>query len=38
MVCGDTEVAAADLRITLDQLKAEANGGRTGFQNQFQVE
>ena len=38
MVCGDTEVVAADIRITLNQLKAEANGGRTGFQNQFQVD
>ena len=38
MVCGDTEVAATDLRITLDQLKAEAEGGRIGFERQFQVE
>ena len=38
MVCGDTEVAATDLRITLNQLKAEAGGDRTGFQKQFQVQ
>ena len=38
MVCGETEMAAADHRVTLDQLKAEANGGRTGFQKQLQVD
>ena len=37
MVCEDTEVVAANLRITLNQLKTETEVGRTGFQKQFQV-
>ena len=38
MVCEDTEVVAANLRITLNQLKAETEEGRTGFEKQFQVD
>ena len=38
VVCGDTEMAAANLRITFNQLNAVAEGGGTDFQKQFQVQ
>ena len=37
VVCGETEVAAADLRITTKNLKKTADHGMTGFQKQLQV-
>ena len=37
MVCGETEVAAANLRITLKNLKKKGGDGLTGFQRQMQV-
>ena len=38
VVCGDTEMAAANLRTTFNRLNAVAEGGRTDFQKQFQVQ
>ena len=37
MVCGETEVAAANLRITHKNLKKKGGDGLTGFQRQMQV-
>ena len=40
VVCGETEVTAADLRIVMNQLKRQAVGETTditGYQKQFQV-
>ena len=37
VVCGETEVAAANLRITLKHLKKKGGDGLTGFQRQMQV-
>ena len=37
MVCGETEVAAANLRITLKNLKKKGGDDLTGFQRQMQV-
>ena len=40
VMCGETEVAAANFRITMTQLRkqvAEDPHGITGFQKQFQV-
>ena len=37
VVCGETEVAAANLRITLKNLKKKGGDGLTGFQRQMQV-
>ena len=37
VVCGETEMAAADLRIKMNQLKRQMADGTTGYQKQFQV-
>ena len=37
VVCGETEVAAANLRIALKNLKKKGPDGLTGFQRQMQV-
>ena len=37
VVCGNTEVAAANLRITTSKLEKTDNDGVTGFQKHFQV-
>ena len=40
VMCGETEVAAANFRITMTQLRKQVAGdphGITGFQKQFQV-
>ena len=38
VVCGETEMAAADLRIKMNQLKRQKMAdGTTGYQKQFQV-
>ena len=37
MVCGETEVAAANLRITINNLEKMMDGGTTGFQKQLKV-
>ena len=37
VVCGETEVAAANLRIDLKNLKKKGPDGLTGFQTQMQV-
>ena len=40
VVCGETEVAAADLRVKMNRLRRPAPGDPsrlTGFQTQFQV-
>ena len=37
VVCGETEVTAANLRIVLSQLNRETEDGTTGYQTQFQV-
>ena len=38
VVCGETEIAAADVRIVMSQMKRQVAGDNiTGFQKQFQV-
>ena len=37
VVCGETEVEAANLRIKANQLQKETADGITGFQKHFQV-
>lgn len=39
LTCGDTEVAAADIRIAIGKLnrQAEESSEMTGFQKQFEV-
>ena len=37
MVCGETEVAAANLRITINNLEKMTEDGTTGFQKQLKV-
>jgi len=39
ITCGDTEVAAANLRIVIGKLSrpVEVGSATTGFQNQFEV-
>ena len=37
MVCGETEVAVANLRITVKNLKKVGDDGMTGFQRQMKV-
>ena len=37
VVCGETEIAAANLRIAVNNLKKMTNEGMTGFQKQLQV-
>ena len=37
VVCGETEMAAADLRIRMSKLKRQMADGTTGYQKQFQV-
>ena len=37
MVCGETEVASANLRITINNLEKMMDGGTTGFQKQLKV-
>ena len=38
ITCGDTEVAAGDLRIVVNKLNKHVKGkGITGYQNQFEV-
>ena len=37
MVCGETEAAVANLRITVKTLQKEGNDGLTGFQQQMKV-
>ena len=38
MLCGETDIAAADIRITMNQMKKYATGKAvTGFEKQFQV-
>ena len=37
MVCGETEVAAANLRITINNLEKMMEDGTTGFQKQLKV-
>ena len=37
VVCGETEIAAANLRITINNLKKMTDEGVTGFQKQLQV-
>ena len=37
MVCGETEVAAANLRLTINNLEKMMDGGTTGFQKQLKV-
>ena len=38
VVCGETEIAAADVRIVMSQMKRRVAGDNiTGFQKQFQV-
>ena len=39
IVCGDTEISAANLRITIGRLGREVSSeGLTGFKNQFEVQ
>ena len=37
MVCGETEVAVANLRISVKNLQKEGDDGMTGFQQQMKV-
>ena len=37
MVCGETEAAAANLRITINNLEKMTEDGTTGFQKQLKV-
>ena len=37
VVCGETEVAAANLRIAVNNLKKMGEDGMTGFQKQMRV-
>ena len=37
ITCGESEIAAANIRITINRLTAFRFGGMTGFQQQFQV-
>ena len=37
MVCGETEVAAANFRIAVNNLKKKGEDGMTGFQRQMKV-
>ena len=38
ITCGETEMAATDLRIRINKLyRSTGPGGMTGFQQQFQV-
>ena len=37
VVCGETEVAVANLRITVKNLQKEGDDGMTGFQQQMKV-
>ena len=37
ITCGESEIAAANIRITINRLTAFGVGGMTGFQQQFQV-
>ena len=37
-MCGETDIAAADIRISINQMKKYATGKAvTGFEKQFQV-
>ena len=36
-MCGETEIAAANLRIAINNLKKMTDEGMTGFQKQLQV-
>ena len=36
-MCGETEIAAANLRIAINNLKKMTDEGVAGFQNQLQV-
>ena len=36
-MCGETEVAVANLRITVKNLKKKGDDGMTGFQRQMKV-
>ena len=39
LICGDTRIPASDLRQVVESLtqRDEENGGKTGFEQQFQV-
>ena len=38
MLCGETDIAAAEMRISINQMKRNITGEAiTGFQKQFQV-
>ena len=37
VICGDTEITAANIRIIINQLNRPIEDGNTGFQKQFQV-
>lgn len=37
VMCGETEVAAVNLRIAVNNLERETEDGITGFQKQLQV-
>ena len=39
LICGDTRIPASDLRQLVERLTLtdEENGGKTGFEQQFQV-
>ena len=38
VVCGETEIPVADIRISINQMRRSVMGGTTtGFQKQFQV-
>ena len=37
VVCGETEVAAANFRIAVNNLKKKGEDGMTGFQRQMKV-
>ena len=37
VVCGETEMAAGDLRIKMNKLERQVAAGITGYQRQFQV-
>ena len=37
VVCGETEMAVANLRITVKNLQKEGDDGMTGFQQQMKV-
>ena len=38
MLCGETDIAAADIRISINQMKRNITGETiTGFEKEFQV-